>query len=80
MASKGLDFPGVEHVILYDMPQDMATYVHQIGRTARGASTTKGRSTVMIVARETPESLLVELRQVLQDAKQKVPQFMLDLQ
>lgn len=35
VASKGLDFPGVQHVINYDMPEEVENYVHRIGRTVR---------------------------------------------
>lgn len=37
VASKGLDFPGVQHVINYDMPEEVENYVHRIGRTVRTA-------------------------------------------
>lgn len=35
MASRGLDIDGVSHIINYDLPKDMAFYVHRIGRTGR---------------------------------------------
>ena len=39
LASRGLDFSDISHVINYDMPDAPETYVHRIGRTARaGAS------------------------------------------
>jgi ATP-dependent RNA helicase RhlE len=39
LASRGLDFSDVSHVINYDMPDTPEAYVHRIGRTARaGAS------------------------------------------
>ncbi|GFZ07945.1 DEAD-box protein abstrakt [Actinidia rufa] len=34
VASKGLDFPDIQHVINYDMPAEIENYVHRIGRTA----------------------------------------------
>ncbi len=30
VASKGLDFPGVQHVINYDMPDEIENYVHRL--------------------------------------------------
>lgn len=35
IASKGLDFPSIQHVINFDLPRDMENYVHRIGRTGR---------------------------------------------
>merc|ERR1712098_989081 len=32
VAARGLDIPGVAHVINYDMPDDVNEYVHRIGR------------------------------------------------
>ncbi|MFH1229756.1 MAG: DEAD/DEAH box helicase [Candidatus Aenigmatarchaeota archaeon] len=39
VAARGIDVKDVTHVINYDMPNDVETYVHRIGRTGRaGAS------------------------------------------
>ena len=35
VGSRGLDIPGVEVVLNYDVPLDARDYVHRIGRTAR---------------------------------------------
>ena len=35
VASKGLDFDNIQHVINYDLPDDIENYVHRIGRTGR---------------------------------------------
>jgi len=35
LASRGLDFSGISHVINYELPQTPEVYVHRIGRTAR---------------------------------------------
>ena len=33
--ARGLDFPTLRHVVLYDVPRDVASFVHCAGRTAR---------------------------------------------
>jgi ATP-dependent RNA helicase RhlE len=35
IAARGIDVPGISHVINYDIPMDPESYVHRIGRTAR---------------------------------------------
>ncbi len=39
VAARGLDVPGVSHVINYDMPWHPDDYVHRIGRTGRAGRT-----------------------------------------
>ncbi|GAB4858996.1 hypothetical protein Ancab_010467 [Ancistrocladus abbreviatus] len=50
-ASRGIDFGGVDHVILFDFPRDPSEYVRRVGRTARGAGG-KGKAFVFVVGKQ----------------------------
>jgi ATP-dependent RNA helicase RhlE len=38
IAGRGIDVPGIEHVINFDIPETVEDYIHRGGRTARGAA------------------------------------------
>jgi ATP-dependent RNA helicase RhlE len=38
IAARGIDVDGITHVLNYDVPRDLETYVHRIGRTARAGA------------------------------------------
>lgn len=50
-ASKGIDFAGVDHVVLFDFPRDPSEYVRRVGRTARGANG-KGKAFIFSVGKQ----------------------------
>ncbi|KAI6036809.1 P-loop containing nucleoside triphosphate hydrolase protein [Pisolithus microcarpus] len=73
VASKGLDFNDIQHVIIFSMPKEIEDYVHQIGRTGRSGKT--GIATTF-VNMNTPEQTLLDLKYLLVEAGQKVPPFL----
>jgi len=77
VASKGLDFPEIQHVINYDMPEDIENYVHRIGRTGRGKNS--GMATTMI-NNKVDMAVLADLKHLLIEAKQKLPPFLASIQ
>lgn len=76
VASKGLDFRRIEHVINYTMPRDIEDYVHQIGRTGRRGHA--GVATTFVPPRM-PDATLLDLKYLLLEARQPVPPFLADM-
>ena len=77
VASKGLDFINIQHVINYDMPDDIDNYVHRIGRTGRCSDQ---RLATTFINKSNEESVLIDLKHLLIEAKQNVPPFLATLQ
>lgn len=50
IASRGLDMPFVEHVVMFDFPLNPIEYLHRSGRTARMGA--KGRVTSLLTKRD----------------------------
>jgi ATP-dependent RNA helicase DDX10/DBP4 len=50
IASRGIDFPSVDWVIQFDCPEDVNTYIHRVGRTARYKS--KGNAILFLLESE----------------------------
>jgi len=73
VASKGLDFPAIQHVINFDMPKEIENYVHRIGRTGRCGRT--GVATTF-VNKNQEETILLDLKALLIEAGQNVPPFL----
>ena len=70
VAAKGMDFADIQHVINFDMPKDIETYIHRIGRTGRSGKT--GVATTFI-GKNFEEHVLLDLKGVLLEAKQRIP-------
>lgn len=69
VAARGLDIPGIQHVIHYHLPRTADVYIHRSGRTARGAN--EGVS-VMICSPQEAMGPLRKLRKVLSNDKKIV--------
>ncbi|XP_045489218.1 ATP-dependent RNA helicase abstrakt [Pieris rapae] len=76
VASKGLDFQNIQHVINYDMPEDIENYVHRIGRCGRAGQAGVAST---LLSRQQDDSVLRDLAHLLREAGQKVPSFLMDM-
>lgn len=59
VSARGIDIPGVDYVVNYDLPDVAEQYVHRVGRTGRGVS--KGNAISFCSNEEKP--LLAEIEQ-----------------
>ncbi|XP_076066593.1 ATP-dependent RNA helicase DDX24 [Oratosquilla oratoria] len=50
VAARGLDIPNIQHVIHYQVPRTVETYIHRSGRTAR--ATQEGLSVLLVDGKE----------------------------
>ncbi len=50
IAARGLDIEGVSHVVSYDIPHDVESYIHRIGRTGRAGE--RGKAITFVNARQ----------------------------
>jgi ATP-dependent RNA helicase DDX5/DBP2 len=68
VAARGLDFPDVEHVVNFDPPLEIDSYVHRIGRTGRAGR--KGKAHTFVMG---PSKWLPDLIKYLERSKQEIP-------
>ncbi|UQZ84112.1 DEAD-box ATP-dependent RNA helicase CshA [Paenibacillus konkukensis] len=50
IAARGLDVEGITHVFNYDIPHDVESYIHRIGRTGRAGQ--RGMAVTMVAQRD----------------------------
>ncbi|KAJ3395156.1 ATP-dependent RNA helicase dbp4 [Entophlyctis sp. JEL0112] len=55
VAARGLDFPAVDWVLQLDCPEDVSTYIHRVGRTARNEQ--PGNALMFLTPSEEPGML-----------------------
>jgi len=75
VASRGLDVPDIVHVINYDLPATIDSYIHRVGRTGRAGN--KGLAT-SYYNHEQNAALAKDLVKTLKEAKQEIPEYLLD--
>eukprot|EP01053_Blabericola_migrator_P010922 Blabericola_migrator_1__10921@NODE_630_length_7163_cov_61_195603_g461_i0_p1_GENE_NODE_630_length_7163_cov_61_195603_g461_i0NODE_630_length_7163_cov_61_195603_g461_i0_p1_ORF_typecomplete_len789_score204_41DEAD/PF00270_29/1_1e43DEAD/PF00270_29/1_4e03Helicase_C/PF00271_31/6_1e26ResIII/PF04851_15/6e14ResIII/PF04851_15/8_5e02ERCC3_RAD25_C/PF16203_5/3_6e09DUF4217/PF13959_6/8_7e08CMS1/PF14617_6/5_5e03CMS1/PF14617_6/2_9e05CMS1/PF14617_6/7_7e02CMS1/PF14617_6/1e03AAA_19/PF13245_6/0_069AAA_19/PF13245_6/3_3 len=68
VVGRGVDFPGVDWVIQMDCPPDVETYIHRVGRTARGVNE-KGHGCLFLLPSEMKfvsrlKEKLIDIREV----------------
>nr|QIJ58490.1 DEAD-box helicase 4 protein [Oryzias celebensis] len=73
VASRGLDIPDVQHVVNFDLPNNIDDYVHRIGRTGRCGNV--GRA-VSFYDPDVDNQLARSLVSVLSKAQQEVPSWL----
>nr|ADD81194.1 vasa [Auxis thazard] len=73
VAARGLDIPDVQHVVNFDLPNNIDEYVHRIGRTGRCGNT--GRA-VSFYDPDADGQLARSLITVLSKAQQEVPSWL----
>src|SRR5690606_9951767 len=66
IAARGIDVPGISHVVNFDLPDEAESYVHRIGRTGRN-----GRDGVAVTLCDPAES--AKLRAVERIIRMKLP-------
>jgi len=69
VAARGLDVSDIERVINYDFPQNIESYIHRIGRTARGGK--KGESVSYFTNIDFP--IVKDVLDILKQANQPIP-------
>lgn len=69
VASRGLDIPDVSYVINYDLPTNIESYIHRIGRTGRIGK--QGNAISFI--EEGDHQMFLKLYNTLKDSEQEIP-------
>lgn len=59
VTARGMDFPNVTHIIQVGVMMSRESYIHRLGRTARGASTTTGKG--FLIATSVEQEAIVPL-------------------
>ena len=69
VASRGIDVPGVQYVINFDMSTKIEEYTHRVGRTGRAGE----KGTAITFIDDGDESVMYDLKKMLERSKTEVP-------
>ncbi|GAQ79052.1 ATP-dependent RNA helicase [Klebsormidium nitens] len=75
LMGRGMDFKGVNHVVNYDFPPSIASYIHRIGRSGRAGR--PGEATTFYTEDDTP--MLRSIANVMKASGCEVPDWLLAL-
>lgn len=75
VAARGLDIPNVMWVFNFDLPNNIDSYVHRIGRTGRCGN--EGNAVAFV--NETNKPIFKDLLKLLKETKQEIPQWFANL-
>lgn len=75
VAARGLDVTDIDIVVNFDFPGDIESYIHRIGRTARGTK----EGTALTFFTDENKNMSRKLFKILTQAKQEIPQWLQEL-
>ena len=81
VAARGLDVSNIAHVINFDLPADIDSYVHRIGRTGRAGHAGHATSFFDTTARNKGGDLAIasELRKAMREGGSEIPGWLNEL-
>lgn len=77
--ARGIDFQFVSNIINFDFPRDVDSYIHRVGRTARGNNQGTALSLVSVHEMDTFQSVEAKLKTLMPDSEAVFKDFKFDM-
>lgn len=77
--ARGIDFQFVSNIINFDFPRDVDSYIHRVGRTARGSNQGTALSLVSVHEMDTFQSVEAKLKTLMPDSEAVFKDFKFDM-
>lgn len=77
--ARGIDFQFVSNIINFDFPRDVDSYIHRVGRTARGNNQGTALSLVSVYEMEVFNSVEAKLKTLMPDSDVVFKDFKFDM-